>query len=205
MEVPVRIPVGDISLEGLFWVPYRRPSIGVVICHPHPLFGGDMHNNVVDALTDALQAADIATLRFNFRGVGDSGGHHDDGRAEQDDVKGAVSFMLSRAEFPTVVVAGYSFGSFVGLQAGAGDPRVQKLIGIALPIARRDASFLQTVTKPKLLVSGDRDEISPMAQLKALAGKIPEPTKLSVIAGADHFFRGREDKVSSAVLSWLEE
>lgn len=203
MEVPVRIPVGSITLEGLYWAPYAAPAIGVVLCHPHPLFGGDMHNNVVDALTDALQAASVATLRFNFRGVGSSEGHHDDGIAEQDDVKAAVSLLQTRTPVETVVVAGYSFGSFVGLQAGAADPRVNKLVGIALPVARRDASFLHAVTKPKLLVSGDRDDISPVRQIEALSERMPEPKALSIISGADHFFRGREGKIADAVLAYL--
>src|SRR5215510_7238151 len=110
VEEHVTFPVGDITLEGLFWTPPQTPAIGAVLCHPHPLYGGEMHNNVVSALADALQQAGVATLRFNFRGVGRSGGEHGGGEAEVEDVKAAVSYLLSRQAVPTVVVAGYSFG-----------------------------------------------------------------------------------------------
>ncbi len=205
MEEQVGFPVGGIRLEGLFSVPSVTPQIGAVICHPHPLYGGDMHNTVVTALANAFQAAGVATLRFNFRGVGSSTGTHDDGTAELDDVKGAVTYLLSRLTVPTVVVAGYSFGSMVGLRAGADDPRVHKLIGIALPIARRDASFLKTVTKPKLLISGDQDDISPTAKLKALIDDSPAPKTLVIVDGADHFFGGLEHRVAEAAAAFLAE
>ena len=205
MEEQVGFPVGGIRLEGLFSVPSVTPQIGAVICHPHPLYGGDMHDTVVTALANAFQAAGVATLRFNFRGVGSSTGTHDDGTAELDDVKGAVTYLLSRLTVPTVVVAGYSFGSMVGLRAGADDPRVHKLIGIALPIARRDASFLKTVTKPKLLISGDQDDISPTAKLKALIDDSPAPKTLVIVDGADHFFGGLEHRVAEAAAAFLAE
>lgn len=188
MQEQVRFPVGDITLEGVLSAPAGAPRVGVIVCHPHPLFGGDMHNNVVSALVDAFARAGYATLRFNFRGVGASGGVHDDGKAEVDDVKAAVTFLLSRHSVASVAVAGYSFGSIVGLRAGAEDARVHKLIGVALPIARRDATFLQAVTKPKLLISGDRDDISPVPRLNELFAKLPEPKSLEIIRAADHFW-----------------
>jgi alpha/beta superfamily hydrolase len=204
MEEQVKFPVGGITIEGLLALPRQAPRIGVVICHPHPLYGGEMHNNVVTALAHGFQNAGYATLRFNFRGVGGSGGLHDEGNGEQDDVKGAVSYLLSRVSVPTVVVAGYSFGSFVGLRAGTDDARVHTLIGVALPIARRDASFLEGVTKPKLLISGDRDDISPTAQLSGLFAKLPEPKQLVIVRGADHFFAGLERDVADASVRFLD-
>src|SRR5262249_28427158 len=128
VEEHVTFPASEITLEGLFWAPPQTPAVGVVLCHPHPLYGGEMHNNIVSALADTLQQAGMATLRFNFRGVGRSGGEHGGGEAEVEDVKAAVTYLLSRQTVPTVVVAGYSFGSMVGLRAGAADPRVHKLI-----------------------------------------------------------------------------
>jgi alpha/beta superfamily hydrolase len=204
MEEKVTFPVGDIALEGLLALPHEQPRIGIVVCHPHPLYGGEMHNNVVTALVRAFQVAGHATLRFNFRGVARSGGRHDDGNGEQDDVKGAVSCLLGRVSPPTVVVAGYSFGSIVGLKAGARDPRVSKLIGVALPIARRDTSFLEGVAKPKLLISGDRDDISPAAQLAALFARLSEPKQLAIVRGADHFFAGLERDVADAAVRFLD-
>lgn len=203
MEEQVRFSVGDLTLEGLLAVPARTPRVGVVVCHPHPLFGGEMRNNVVTALVDAFGRAGFATLRFNFRGVGTSGGTHDEGRAEVDDVKGAVTFLASRVSAPSIAVAGYSFGSIVGMRAGADDPRVHKLIGVALPIARRDASFLSAVSKPKLLISGDRDDISPLPQLNDLFSKLPEPKSLAIVRGADHFFAGLEEGVAMPATAFL--
>ena len=117
METPVTFAVGDLTLEGLLALPTPPAEIGAIVCHPHPLYGGEMRNAVVTALVDAFQEAGIATLRFNFRGVGDSGGQHDEGRAELEDVKAAITCLLKRRAFRTVVVAGYSFGSMVGLRA----------------------------------------------------------------------------------------
>ena len=102
MEERVTFPVGDITLEGLLSVPAQAPQIGAVLCHPHPLYGGEMHNNIVSALVDAFRLAGIATLRFNFRGVGNSEGEHDEGNAEVDDVKAAVTYLLSRQAVTTV-------------------------------------------------------------------------------------------------------
>lgn len=204
MEEPVTFPAGSITLEGLLALPTPAAKIGAVVCHPHPLYGGEMHNNVVTALVAGFQGAGIASLRFNFRGVGGSGGTHDQGNAEQDDVKAAVTYLLSRQTFATVVVAGYSFGSFVGLKAGAGDPRVHKLIGVALPVASRDASFLERVTKPKLIVCGTRDSHAPLDKINQLVARLPEPKTLAVINGADHFFQGLEDEIASAAYRFLK-
>jgi alpha/beta superfamily hydrolase len=203
VEEHVTFPVGDMMLEGLFWAPAQASRVGVVLCHPHPLYGGEMRNNVVSALAEALQQAECATLRFNFRGVGQSAGTHDQGNGEVDDVQAAVTYLLSRQAVPTVAVAGYSFGSMVGLRAGVDDPRVHKLIGIALPIGTRDASFLLPATKPKLLISGDRDSVSPLAALQDLVARLPDPKALVTIHGADHFFRGQEGEVARAAVAFL--
>jgi alpha/beta superfamily hydrolase len=164
-----------------------------------------MHNNVVTALTEALQQAGMLTLRFNFRGVGGSGGRHGEGRAELDDVRAAVTYLLSRQNVVTLAVAGYSFGAMVGLQAGASDARVHHLIGVALPVGRRDASFLLSAHKPTLLVSGDRDDISPLATLQALVASLPEPKQLVTIPGADHFFWGQEGQAAQAAVAFLQK
>jgi uncharacterized protein len=204
VEEKVTFPVGDIVLEGLLGLPVKAARTGVVICHPHPLYGGDMGNNVVEALVRRFEREKHATLRFNFRGVGASGGEHGEGIAEVDDVKAAVGFLLSRQACDVVVVAGYSFGSMVGLRAGADDSRVHKLIGVALPIATRDVSFLERVTKPKLLVSGDRDDYSPVARLNELFARLPEPKQLEIIRHADHFFGGLETDVAGAAARFLD-
>jgi alpha/beta superfamily hydrolase len=204
MEEHVMFPVGELTLEGLFWSPISSPAVGVVLCHPHPLYGGDMYNNVVTALAEAFQQADMMTLRFNFRGVGHSGGIHGGGDPEVDDVQAAISYLLSRQSVATVAVAGYSFGSMVGLRAGMSDARVHLLVGVALPVGRRDASFLRTAQKPTLLVSGDRDDISPLPILQELTVHLPDPQQLVTISAADHFFRGREREVAQAAVMFLQ-
>lgn len=203
MEEPVTFLADGLTLEGLLSLPSSKAEIGAVVCHPNPLYGGEMRNNVVQALVEGFQAAGIATLRFNFRGVGNSEGEHDNGIGEVGDVKGAVTYLLGRHTASTVAVAGYSFGSMVGLRAGAEDARVHKLIGVALPVRSRDASFLHSVTKPKLLISGDRDDISPVPDMNALAANIPEPKSLVIVDGADHFFRGLEEIVAKAAIQFL--
>ena len=207
MEEHITFPVGEgdnaITLEGLLSTSDQAPALGAVLCHPHPLYGGEMHNNVVSALAHAFQKENIATLRFNFRGVGRSEGSHDEGVAEREDVKAAVTALLDRQAVSTVVVAGYSFGSMVGLQAGAQDDRVHRLIGVAFPLGLRDPAFLVNVTKPLLLISGDRDSYSPIPDLTALVAKISAPKQLEVVSGADHFFMAREGEVAQAAVAFL--
>ena len=209
MEEHITFPVGEgadaITLEGLLSTSDRAPALGAVLCHPHPLYGGEMHNNVVSALAHAFQKEDIATLRFNFRGVGRSAGTHDKGVAEREDVKAAVTTLLDRQAVSTVVVAGYSFGSMVGLQAGAEDDRVRCLIGVAFPLGLRDPAFLVNVTKPILFISGDRDTYSPIPDLTELVAKISAPKQLETINGADHFFMAREGEVAQAAVSFLQQ
>ena len=207
VEQSVTFPVGNgpdaLQLEGLFSSPDAPPRCGTVICHPHPLYGGEMRNNVVSALATAFQDAGIATLRFNFRGVGRSQGTHDEGMGEQDDVRAAVAALLARQAVSQVIVAGYSFGALVGLHSGAGDDRVHGLIGVALPLGMRDVSFLRGVTKPTLFVSGDRDPYCPLADLTRLAGDMSEVARVETIAGADHFLMAREDEVAAAALAFV--
>ena len=204
MEEHITFPVGDITLEGLFSSPAQTPAQGAVICHPHPQYGGEMRNNVVSALSAAFQEAGIATLRFNFRGVGQSGGSHGEGEAEVEDVKAAVTDLLNRQAVSSVIVSGYSFGSIVGLRAGAEDERVHQLIGIALPIGLRDPSFLITANKPTLLISGDNDNFSPIPGLQELVEQMSEPKKLLVLPGVDHFFWGHEGVAAKAAVEFLQ-
>ena len=207
MEEHITFPVGDdstpLTLEGLLSTAPQAPAIGAVLCHPHPLYGGEMHNNVVSALAHAFQKENIATLRFNFRGVGHSEGAHDEGVAECQDVKAAVTALLDRQAVSTVVVAGYSFGSMVGLRAGAEDDRVHSLIGVAFPLGVRDPSFLVNVTKPTLFISGDRDTYSPLPDLTELVSKMP--AQLETISGADHFLMARESEVAQAAVAFLQQ
>jgi len=198
------------SLEALFWdVSAERaaPPLAAVVCHPHPLFGGTLHNKVVYQAAKTLHRAGLPVLRFNFRGVGLSQGAHDGGRGEQDDVRAALDFLAGRFPGVALLVAGFSFGAWVGLRVGCEDARVTELAGLGLPVASVDASYLSSCAKPKLLVSGDHDQYAPKEKLEAFVAGLParakKRTELTLIAGADHFFTGHLDELDRALSAWL--
>jgi uncharacterized protein len=190
-------------LEALLWTAaVADPNFVAVVCHPHPLFGGTMHNKVVYQAAKALHQRGASVLRFNFRGVGQSEGAYDRGQGEQGDVRAAIDYLAD--EFPgrPILVAGFSFGSSVGLRVGCGDARVVQLIGMGLPVDNIDFSFLRGCTKPKLLIQGGNDQFGSRASMDALFATIPEPKRLVVVDGADHFFTGKLDAVGSAIDAW---
>jgi len=199
------------SLEALFWdVPsdVAKPQFAAVVCHPHPLFGGTMHNKVVYQTAKTLHGAGLPVLRFNFRGVGLSQGAHDAGRGEQDDVRAALDFLAARFPRVPLLAAGFSFGAWVGLRVGCEDARVAALAGLGMPVASVDVSYLSSCVKPKLLVSGDHDQFAPKEKLEgmlaAMPARVKARTEMIFIAGADHFFTGRLEEVDRALLAWLD-
>src|SRR5713101_982536 len=178
-----------------------------LVCHPHPLYGGPLHNKVVFHTMKALNGFGFPVLRFNFRGTGLSQGEHGHGNGELDDVRAALDWIDHEFHLP-LIFAGFSFGAAVGLRAACPDARVKAAIGLGLPMSpiddrTYDFSFLETCAKPKLFVSGDRDQFGTPAQLKALIGSVPDPTKLVLIAGADHFFEGRLREMRETVEQWV--
>ena len=197
-ESRVIFPCGDLKLEGLLTLPEREAPGAAVVCHPHPMYGGSMYNNVVEAVLEALWRRQFATLRFNFRGVGDSEGEYDGGEGELDDVREAVAFLAGKAGVKSALLAGYSFGASVSLRAGLTDPAVDRLVLVALPVAMMTGPSDST-SKPFLLVSGDRDSYSPLEPLRTLAGKLGSRARLEVLAGADHFFGGYEARLSALI------
>ncbi|MHB9073616.1 MAG: alpha/beta hydrolase [Desulfobaccales bacterium] len=192
MEEQVSIQGAGVNLEGVL-VPGTVPG-GVVITHPHPLFGGSMANNVVWTVTRAFAARDMAALRFNFRGVGRSTGTYGGGLEETADVAAALAFLKSRTSGPYYVV-GYSFGAFVAGRALVDGLNADGAIFISPPIAFMDLSFLPQVPGLKLIAVGDKDELCPLESLKALMAESQTPPKIRVIQGADHFWGGGEDKL----------
>jgi len=206
VDKKVTFKAGDLVLEGRVWLGTGSRDIGVVLCHPHPLHGGNMYSNVVSAVTEALWEHDVSTLRFNFRGTGASTGSHGGGDTEDADVTAAVTYLLGCQRTARLAVAGYSFGAGVGLLAGAADARVTTLVGIAPPVARRDLSPLYTcikAIKAKLFVTGDKDHVCPLPVLQDLIARCAEPKALALIPGADHFFLGREAEVAKAVVAFV--
>jgi hypothetical protein len=193
-------------LEALLWtVPVADPPLVAVVCHPHPLFGGTMHNKVVYQAAKALHLRDIPVLRFNFRGVGHSEGVHDRGVREAEDLRAALDYLAT--EFPQrpILLAGFSFGSVVGLRVGCAEQRVSDLIGLGLPVDHSDLMYLHDCAKPKLIVQGGSDQFGSRANVEALFATLPAPKKLVFVEGADHFFTGQLEKVRVAIDDWLDE
>jgi alpha/beta superfamily hydrolase len=196
-------PVGP--LEALLWTSAApNPARAAVVCHPHPLFGGTMHNKVVFQTAKALHSRGFPVLRFNFRGAGQSVGEHDRGRGEAEDVRAAIDYLAQ--EFPAIpiVLAGFSFGSVVGLKVGCADARVQELIGLGIPVNDSDLSYLKTCAKPKLIIQGANDQYGARDRVKLFFQQIAEPKQLVEISEADHFFTGKLEQVSAAISVWID-
>ena len=201
-------------LEALLNAGRANATHAAVVCHPHPLFGGTLHNKVVFHTMKALNGFGFPVLRFNFRGTGLSQGEHDYALGEVDDVRSALDWLDSEFHLP-LIFAGFSFGAAIGLRAACEDARVRATIGLGLPVAPVAAEsqeprvytfeFLANCTKPKLFVSGARDRFGPKVQLEALVASLPEPKKLVTIEGGDHFFEGRLRELREVIETWLNE
>jgi len=208
------IPGSGGRLEALLWSvaesPAGTPSLAALVCHPHPLFGGTMHNKVVYQTAKTLHRFGIPVLRFNFRGVGSSEGQHDKGRGEREDVVAAIDFMAEQYPDAPLLLAGFSFGSWVGLEVACRHARVTEMIGLGLPVASvdvRDFSYLAHCSKPKLLACGEFDTFGPPDALRSLVAQFPPQTAgsvtVSVIRGADHFFAGHLPELDQTITDWL--
>ena len=201
-------------LEALLNAGAENATHAAIVCHPHPLFGGTLHNKVVFHTMKALNGFGFPVLRFNFRGTGLSHGEHDHGNGEVEDVRIALGWLDAEFHLP-LVFAGFSFGAAVGLRAACPDARVKALIGVGTPAVPVTAEaeeprvytfdFLRNCTKPKLFVSGARDPFGPRAQLEALVASAAEPKKVVLIDGADHFFEGRLRELRETIESWVKE
>jgi alpha/beta superfamily hydrolase len=201
-------------LEALLNAGTEQATHAAVVCHPHPLFGGTLHNKVVFHTMKALNGFGFPVLRFNFRGAGLSQGEHDQGNGEVDDVRTALDWLDAEYHLP-LIFAGFSFGAAVGLRAACGDGRVRAGIGLGTPVVPVGEAtngprvyaldFLRQCEKPKLFVSGARDQFGPRARLEALVASLPEPKKLVIIADADHFFEGRLRELREAIEAWVRE
>jgi hypothetical protein len=196
-------------LEALLNSGAENATHAAVVCHPHPLFGGTLHNKVVFNAMKALNGFGFPVVRFNFRGTGLSEGVHDKGHGEEEDVRTALDWLDHEFHLP-LIFCGFSFGAAVGLRVACPDARVKAVIGLGTPVAPVDGrayefSCLNSCAKPKLLVSGDRDQFGSRAQLEKLTVSLPEPKKLVIIEGADHFFEGRLREMRETVESWIRE
>jgi len=176
-----------------------------LVCHPHPLYGGTMHNKVVFHTMKALRGFGFPVLRFNFRGTGRSQGAHDEGRGEMDDVCAALAWLDREFHLP-IVFAGFSFGASVGLRACCPDPRVVALIALGTPAVfdgrTHKFRFLESCAKPKLFVSGTHDDFSPPGVLEEIVERAAEP-KLLVRVEGDHYFAGHLAEMRQVIEQWL--
>jgi len=205
-ESNVPFPCGSLSLEGALHLPEGSgPFPAVAVCHPHPLFGGSMWNNVVIPICEALAREGILAFRFNFRGVEGSEGVFGGGIEEQEDVKAALSFLSSMegVDPGRIGLAGYSFGAMVALPVALQDGRVQALALISLLLASSAPEPLTSYLKPKLLLCGSRDYFIPIPDFLRLVEGIPEPKQYEVISGADHFWWGYEGEAARAVAAFF--
>lgn len=202
METLVALDVrGGLRLEAHLTLP-ENPTAGLVVCHPHPLYGGDMDNPVVVRVAECAQGAGMAALRFNFRGVGASGGVHAGGEGEQDDVVAALAALRGRlpAQRP-IGLAGYSFGAWVAARVAAAMPDLPALALLAPPLGMYDLGFLGSAPSHTLLVSGSRDQYCPVEALERLGARLG--TGAEIIEGAEHFFFGKLFPLSEVVDRWL--
>jgi alpha/beta superfamily hydrolase len=204
VRVTLSGPAGD--LEALLDEPAAGADTttaraAVVFAHPHPLQGGTMHTKAVFQGAKGLRRIGCAVLRFNFRGVGASTGSFDAGAGEREDFRAALDFMRDRHPDTALWAAGFSFGAWIALEAGATDPRVDLLIAVAPPVCRADYTFDASLesTKPKFLVHGGLDEVCSVKDLWAFYGKLKEPKEIVVIDGASHLFEGRTGEVGEAL------
>jgi alpha/beta superfamily hydrolase len=197
-------PVGQ--LEALLNVGAEDATHAALVCHPHPLFGGTMHNKVVYNAMKSLTRFGFHALRFNFRGTGLSAGTHDEGRGERDDVRGGLDFLEKEFHLP-IIFCGFSFGAATGLKATCGDKRVVGQISLGTPVSVEgrlyEYKFLANCHTPKLFVSGGRDQYSPEPALRAAFANAAEPKELVIVPDVDHFFVGKLNLMQAALESWV--
>jgi uncharacterized protein len=200
----LRGPAG--RLEALLNLPEKDSPYAAVVCHPHPLFGGTMHNKVVYHAMKTLLAHGIPVLRFNFRGAGLSEGSHDNGHGEQDDVRAALDWMAREYQRP-LLFAGFSFGASVGLRVCCGDARVKGITALGLPMNAGGREYhyryLPECSQPKLFISGSADQYGPRAMVEAVIASAAPPAELVFIESADHFFAGKLDQMQKALGAWI--
>lgn len=201
MEKTVFIESGNLKLEGLLEdLPGEK---GVVMTHPHPLYGGEMHNHVVEAVLEAYRSKGFSTLRFNFRGVGRSEGTHDQGEGEQEDVASALAFLASHGK-KEIDLAGYSFGAWVNARGIEKCGSARRLVMVSPPVSFVDFGFLRSNSRIRLVVTGSLDEISDPIQVKRLISGWNPEALLRIIPNADHFYGQKIRELQSVITGFLD-
>lgn len=191
----------DLRIEGLLSKSPREEA--VIVTHPHPLYGGDMHNNVVESIVEAYQQEGYTTLRFNFRGVGQSEGRYDDGTGEQEDVRAALGCLLDAGK-TSIDLAGYSFGAWVNALGIKALDQVRRMIMISPPVNFMDFSFLEYSPKIRLVIGASGDDIGPPVMIKKMLPTWNPEAELHIIKGADHFYWGKAGEIKEIISSFLK-
>ncbi len=186
-------------LEALLEEPETPPHRACLVCHPHPLYGGTMHNKVVHRVARGLRRAGGAVLRFNFRGSGRSQGTYDKGIGELEDARAALGWL--RARYPSLpyTLAGFSFGARIVLRLGCAARDAERLIALGLPTHGALPEGLSQCAAPKVFIQSTHDQYGPKEELEALFTRLPEPKRLIWIEANDHFFAGALDRLEEAV------
>jgi alpha/beta superfamily hydrolase len=201
----VRIESAGPALEALLHLPEGEPPYpGMVICHPHPQFGGEMHNNVVGALVRACLGEGVAALRFNFRGVGSSGGSFGNGVGEQDDARAALHYLRGRPEIDAegILLGGYSFGATVAINVAGKSDEIAALVAVSSPALRGD-SVISHLRAPSLLIAGDRDQYVDHNLLLEYREQLGPGVTVQVLEGVDHFWWGSDSRLTEIVGAFL--
>ena len=182
-----------------------QDPVGIaVVCHPHPLGGGTLHNKVVFRAARGLENANVATLRFNFRGVGASAGKHDEGEGEQGDVLAAIEWAKRKHPGKKLIVGGFSFGAWVASRVACELPEVDAIFLIGTPVNKYDFGYLRHCEKPMLFLHGTADEMGDVEKLEKLAEQVRNAESV-IVTGADHFFSKQLDAVDETIRQWAEE
>jgi len=198
MEERITFTAETIEIEGL--LQKNSDSEGVVITHPHPLYGGNMHNNVVMAISQAYQKLGYTTLRFNFRGVGGSQGSHAEGVGEKEDVRAAIAYLADLG-VKQINLAGYSFGAWVNGNLGCAGDGIANMVMVSPPVAFIDFASVSTLDCLKLIITGSRDDIAPAEMIRQSYPEWNAAAHFEVIESADHFYGGYENKLKEVLLS----
>ena len=200
MEEKIYFLSGKYELEGL--LDKQSEDNGVVITHPHPLYGGDMNNFIVDLIARAYQKKDFTTLRFNSRGAGKSQGSYDDGTGEQEDVRAALS-TLKQMGIKNIDLAGYSFGAWVNALSISENTAIRNMTMVSPPVSFLDFSSIDSIPCLKLVVTGSIDDIAPADRIKTMYPGWNPKAQLKIINGADHFYSGCLDELESVLSSHI--
>jgi len=190
-----------LTIEGL--ISESQGQKGVVVTHPHPLYGGSMNNNVVESVVQSYREKGYTTLRFNFRGVGESGGTYDDGTGEQEDVRAAVAY-LTQLGTTSIDLAGYSFGSWVNAHCIGDLNDVHRMIMVSPPVAFMDFSFFGRCSKLRLVIAGSEDDIAPPGMIEAMLPVWSPEAVFRIVKGADHFYWGKIHEIETAICGLID-